>query len=141
MIDIQIRDRNNIVTLSVPGKTPIRSSGGTFFYSSMELLCISLGSCFGKELVRYCSFEKINPRVFESIKVSMKNYTPYIIVSHPKDFDPKHIEAIESIASTCKVAKMLVPAVGIRFVENTISTEDLVDETKNTGCCGGGHSA
>ena len=141
MIDIEIRDRNKIVTLSVPTKAPIRSSSGSqYFYNSMELLCIAVGSCFGKEMVHYCAEKEINPRVFESVKVTMENFIPIIILSHPKDMDPELLKDISLIARTCPIAKLLQRGVEIKLVENNIPTEDLIDETKNSGCCGGGNA-
>ena len=87
MILIEIRDKNRLVTLSVPGKTPIRSRDGAYFYNSMELVCVAVGSCFGKELANYCYLEKINPNIFESISFPMENGQVKIHFSHPKDFD------------------------------------------------------
>lgn len=137
MIDIEIRDKNRLVTLSVPGKTPIRSRGGPFFHNSMELLCVAVGSCFGKELSNYCYLEGINPRIFESIKITMENHQIKIHLSHPKDFDQEQLDEIVRMARTCPVAKQLSRGVEIELHENSIPTEDLVDESKNAGCCGG----
>jgi uncharacterized OsmC-like protein len=141
MINIELRDNNRIVTLSSPMKTPIQSrNGSSYFYNSMELVCIAVGSCFGKELVQYCAEEKINPRVFESIKVTMENFTPRIILSHPSDMQQGILDNISLIARNCPVAKLLRNGVEIEFIENQTSTADLVDESKNTSCCGGGHA-
>jgi len=137
MIDIKLRDKNRIVTLSVPLKTPIQSRNGSpYFYNSMELLCVAVGSCFGKELVQYCAEEKINPRTFESIKVTMENFTPRIILSHPSDMPKGILDNIGVLARNCSVAKLLRNGVEIEFIINQTSTADLVDESKNTSCCG-----
>lgn len=141
MIDIEIRDRNRIVTLSSPGKAPVRSSSGSpFFYNSMELVCIAVGSCFGRELVEICREEKINPRIFESIKVTMENFTPRIILSHPNTLEKRILDSIALTARSCAVAKMLQRGVEIQFIENSTPTEDLLDESKDTSCCGGGNA-
>lgn len=137
MIQIEIRDKNRLVTLSVPGKAPIRSRGGPFFYNSMELVCVAVGSCFGKELANHCYLEDINPRVFESIQCTMENGQVKIHLSHPKEFDQEQLKEIVRMARTCPVARMLSRGVEIELHENSIPTEDLVDESKNTGCCGG----
>lgn len=137
MIDIEIRDKNRLVTLSVPGKTPIRSRGGPFFYNPMELLCVAVGSCFGKHLAEHCYLENINPRIFESIKITMEYGQIKIHLSHPKDFDQEQLDEIVRMARTCPVAKQLSRGVEIELHENSVPTEDLVDESKNTGCCGG----
>lgn len=141
MITIEVRDRNHIVTLSSPGKSPIRSSQGSqYFYNPMELVCVSVGSCFGKELVQYCIESNINSRVFESIVVTMENFTPKIILSHPADMNKTSLKDISLIARSCPVAKMLSRGVEIELVVNDTPTKDLVDESKNTSCCGGGHA-
>jgi len=141
MIDVEIQDRNRIVTLSVPAKTPIRSRNGSpYFYNSMELVCIAVGSCFGKELVQLCMENNVNPRVFESIKITMENFIPKIVLSHPKDMDKAMLKDINLIARTCPVAKLLCSGVEIEFIVNDTPTEDLVDESKDTSCCGGGHA-
>ena len=137
MINIEIRDKNRIITLSSPTKTPIRSrSGSPYFYNSMELLCVALGSCFGKELVQLCSNKNINPRVFESIYITMENFIPKIIISHPKEMDNNILNDIKTLAHTCQVAKLLRNRVDIEFTTNKISTDELIDESKK-GCCGG----
>ncbi len=141
MIDVEIIDKNRIVTLSSPAKTPIRSRNGSpYFYNSMELLCVAVGSCFGKELVQLCTERAINPRVFESIKVTLEDFKPKIILSHPKDMDEAVLKDISLIARTCPVAKLLSRGVEIEFILNDTPTKDLVDESKNTSCCGGGHA-
>lgn len=137
MIDVEIRDKNRLVTLSVPGKTPIRSRGGPFFYNSMELMCVAVGSCFGKALAEYCYLENINPRIFESIQVAMENWQVKIHISHPKDLDEDKVREITRLATTCQVAKMLSKGVEIELHENSIPTEQLIDETRESSCCGG----
>ena len=138
MIDIEIRDKNQIVILSTPMKTPIRSrTGSAYFYNPMELLCVAVGSCFGKELVQHCKDEKINPKIFESIKITIENFTPKIIISHPKDMKEEQLKTISILARTCPIAKMLTKEVEIVFIKNNTPVEDLVDESKHTPCCGG----
>ena len=137
MIIIDIRDRNLLVTLSVPAKAPIKTRPGSpYFYNSMELLCIALGSCFGGELVKLCSAHKVNPSVFESIQITMENFIPKITVQHPKDLAPELISDIVDASKHCQISKMLVQPPEISFIENTLSVEVLVDETKRNKCCG-----
>ena len=106
----------------------------------MELLCVAIGSCFGRELVELCAETNTNPRVFQSIVITMENFIPKIILSHPKDIDQEILEDISLIVKTCPISKMLINEVKIEFIENDMPTEDLIDESKDTSCCGGGHA-
>lgn len=138
MVIIDIRDRNLLVTLSVPAKSPIRSrSGSHTFYNSMELICVALGACFGSELVKLCTTNKINPSVFESLNVTMENFTPKIIVQHPIDMSKEFLDEIKYTSQSCPVAKMLNKSPEIQFIHNTLPVEVLTDETKRSKCCGG----
>lgn len=126
------------MTLSVPAKTPIKTrSGSPYFYNSMELLCMALGSCFGGELVKLCSAHKVNPSVFESIQITMENFIPEIIVQRPKDLAPELISEIVDISKYCPISKMLAQPPTIKFIENLLPIEILIDETKRSKCCGG----
>ena len=139
MIELNLRDRNNIVGLVAPGKSPIRSSSGgsPFFYSSMELLCIALGSCFGGEMVRFCARNAINPAVFESISLTMEEFIPTIIVQHPTTLTKEQLDEIVYLGTHCKVSSLLRDPPKIKLIENTLPIEILVDETKKPSCCGG----
>lgn len=137
MIYIQLRNKNRIVAAVVPGKAPIRAcNSSAFFHNSMELVCITVGVCFGGELVRYCSANNVDLRVFESIVVTMDSFIPKIILSHPKNFPANQLDDIKYLAIGCQVAKMLRDGVRIEFLENLSAIETLIDDTKR-GCCGG----
>ena len=137
MIEINLRNKNRIVTLSIPGKAPIRARAGSlYFHNSMELICTALGACFGGELVKFCSHNNINPSVFESINVTMENFVPKIILQHPKDMSKEHLNDIRLMAKNCPVSKMLTRGTDLELTENTLPVEVLVDETKRSGCCG-----
>lgn len=138
MIEVNIRDKNRIITLISPGKAAIKArSGGLFFYNSMELLCVSIGACFGAELQRYCQFEGIDTASFESISVVMENFKPKIVLLHPKEMKEKVLEDIKALARTCQVSKMLRDSVELELAENSIPTRRLIDESKPRPCCGG----
>jgi len=138
LIELNIRDRNTIVGLTVPGKAPIRSSPGSpYFYSSMELLCVALGACFGGEMVRFCARNAINPAVFESLSVTMEEFKPIIIVQYPTTLTKEQLDEIVYLGSHCQVSKMLSEKPIIKLIENTLPIETLVDETKKRPCCGG----
>lgn len=138
MITIDIRDRNLLVTLSVPGKQPIKArSGSAFFYNSMELVCIALGACFGGELVKLCASYGINPAVFESLQITLENFIPKITVQHPKDLPPEFIADVLHMAQHCKVSNMLKNQPQIELIENTLPVETLIDDSTRSKCCGG----
>lgn len=137
MISVDIRDRNLLVTLSVPAKVPIRArSGSPFFHNSMELVCIALGACFGGELVKLCSQHKVNPAVFESINITMENFIPKIILQHPKDLPQELMDEIQYSVKNCPVSKMMKNEPELELIENSLPIEVLTDETKRSTCCG-----
>jgi uncharacterized OsmC-like protein len=103
----------------------------------MELVCIALGACFGGELVKLCSQQKVNPSVFESLNITMENFVPKITVQHPKDISIELLEDIKHAAIHCPVAAMLRTQPELVFIENTLPIEVLTDETKRSTCCGG----
>lgn len=136
MIDLNLRASNRIVTLGVPGKAPIKArSGSPYFYNSMELLCVTLGACFGNELITYCSRNKINPSAFESISLTMENFVPQVIIQHPP-LTQEQLSDIHNLVKNCPIAKMLNKEPEVKFVENTIPVEILTDETRRSTCCG-----
>ena len=138
MINIDVRDRNLLVTLSAPAKSPIKArSGSGYFYNSMELVCVALGACFGGQLVKLCTHYKVNPASFESLQITMENFVPTIIIQHPKDISEEFRKEIEYEATHCPVSKMLMRTPEVKFIENTVPVEILIDETKRSTCCGG----
>ena len=122
----------------MPAKSPIKArSGSGFFYNSLELLCVSLGACFGGEFVKFCTHNKLNPKSFESLQITMENFIPTITIQHPEDMSQVTLDEIEYLATTCPVSKMLNKTTEIRFIKNTTPVKTLIDETKRSSCCGG----
>lgn len=138
MINIAVRNRNLLVTLSSPAKAPIKARpGSVYFYNSMELLCVSLGACFGGEFIKWCTSNKINPATFESLQITMENFVPKIIVQYPETITDEQIDDIKYMATHCQVSKLLTDIPEIEFVKNEKPVKILVDETKRSNCCGG----
>jgi len=138
MIKVEVRKNNSIIELTTPGKSPIRSSNGLYFWSSMELICAALGSCFGRHLMWYCREEHIDPALFEEIVITMENFIPHISIKHPSNMDVKILDEIKSISEKCEVSALLLKTPPtISFHLNSIPDEVLLKEKKGGGCCGG----
>lgn len=135
MVELKLLKSNNIITLEVPGKNVIKSSGGAFFHNSMELLCVALGSCVGKYVVRYCSQQKINVESFESIKVDMNNRDFIVYIQHPKTLTEEQLNDLEHVITNCDVGKMLLGDVKVEFSLNKVDPD--LTRKKRTSCCGG----
>lgn len=134
MVLVKLLHNNNIITLDTPGKQIIRSSSGLMFHSSAELLCAALGSCLGKNLVRYCAQNKINVEMFEQVGVDFEDNTFKIHINHPKYLTKENLEEIDSMIHNCSVAQMLNAEITVTFANNNIDP-DLTKKSKP--CCGG----
>ena len=97
MIELKLLHNNNIITLEVPSKAIIKSSGGMYHPNSMELLCVALGSCIGKHIIKYCSQNKINIESFESISITMDNKDFIVNVFHPKSITTEQKDDLEYV--------------------------------------------
>lgn len=134
MVYVKLLHNNNIINLDTPGKMLIKSSSGLMFHSSAELLCAALGSCLGKNLVRYCAQNKINVESFEQIGVEFEDNKFHIHINHPKSLTKDNISEIESMIRNCSVAQILNVEIEIKFANNNIDP-DLTKKPKP--CCGG----
>jgi len=134
MVDIKLLHNNTIVTLDVQNKALIKSSAGAFHPNSMELLCVALGSCMGKHIVRYCSQEKINVQGFEQLSIDMNNNEFIVYIKYPKNMSVKNILDLREIILNCDIAKLLTCEIDVQFSPNKIEP-DLSRKPKP--CCGG----
>jgi len=134
MINIKLLHNNTIVTLEIPSKATIKSSAGAFHPNSMELLCVALGSCIGKHIVRYCSQEKINVQKFEQISIDMHHNDFIVNIAHPKGMSLQNLIDLKQIVTTCDVAKLLKSRIDVKFSPNKVEP-DL--NRKSKPCCGG----
>lgn len=132
MINVNLQDNNSIITLTSPGKMPIKSNNGMFMYNSNELLCVAIGSCIGKYIVRWCVHTKLDIRKLENITITMDNNEIIINISHPKDLDIK--ELIKEI-ETCEIVNKLSIEVKVLTSINKTSTNNLLKKVSKP-CCG-----
>lgn len=138
MIKVGLRDKNRIVVLDVPGKTPIRgrTSDSLYFYSPLELLLASLGLCVGGNILDFCRFNDLNVAIFEEINVYLDYQDIVINIKKPKDFDETYQKRLESIINACNIAKELSRNIKIVWGDNNTPTIELIKE-KPKSCCGG----
>jgi hypothetical protein len=134
MVNLKLLQNNNIITMDTPGKSIIKSSAGLMFHNSMELLCIALGSCVGKSIVRFCSQNKVNVELFESISIDMIDHNYQVNIQYPKILTKDLREGLAAVILNCEVGKQLTGQVNVKFSINEI-TPDLTRKIKP--CCGG----
>jgi hypothetical protein len=140
MIDIEARDKNRIVTVSLPGKTPIkiRPSSSLYFWNPVELLCGAVGGCIGGIVVDYCRYNDLDPKIFEFLGIDLKDKKIIVVLKHPKELEKEHLTRLSAQITTCEVSKMLLFPIEIQLLENTISTKELINAGESRkGCCGG----
>jgi hypothetical protein len=137
MIKVDIRNGNRIVILDTPGKTPIRSRRSSlYFHNPMELLACSLGSCIGSQILDLCRFEDVDPRIFESIHITIENKQPKILIQVPDNIDPEFQKILEARVTGCEIANVLKIGPVVEFTPNDRSTEELIKPIASS-CCGG----
>ena len=135
MININLLNNNTIVTLDTPGKQIIKSSAsGMMFHNPQELLCVAVGSCIGKHIVRWCSQNKINVETFESIQLNIESDCFYVYINHPKHLIEEQLKDLKFAIKNCDISKMLTADIRVILTENKVDP-DLTKKTKP--CCGG----
>jgi len=135
MINLNLRNTNNIVTITIPGKTPLKTrSNGMFFWNSIELLEGSIGSCIGKIIIDYCRYNDIDCAIFNDVSVT-KDDNFKVNIPYPKDLDKIHLERLKNQIITCPVTSLIKIPIDIIFIENDKLIKDIKIESKS--CCGG----
>jgi len=131
-INIHILNGNNIVTLNSPGKSPIKTSSGMFFYNANMLLCAAVGACAGKAIVGFCLIQKIDVSKLQRISVDMLDNIITIYVQHDPTLD---MEPLRMILETCEVSKKLSIPIEVKFLEND-KEYTPVERSDTESCCG-----
>jgi len=136
-MEVKLLNNNRIITLLEPGKMPIKSSSGLFFYSPADLLCASIGACIGREIVTFSSREKIDVELFQLVQVTSEDNKIVIFVQCPLIDEKKEKELTHSIEN-CEMVVMIKKAmkVEVSITSNTMSEADLRGVSKSGRCCG-----
>jgi len=134
MIQIDLMNSNNIVTLNSEGKLPIKSSSGFMFYSPNELLCVAIAACVGKHLVKWGSQNKVDLLSFEQLSVDMDKDEIQVVVQYPENVNSAEIR---DLVENCDIAKKLAKPVKCITIVNDNLAEDVIKANTPTACCGG----
>jgi uncharacterized OsmC-like protein len=139
MIEVNLRDRNNLIVLSATGKAPIRGrvSPNQFFHSPLELLLCSLGLCIGGTIVNYCRLNNINISLFESVIMVYKMEQCCVDIKYSKILTEEHMRRISDEITNCPIAKQLKRTIGYAWYESDIPDEELLKKQDVRPCCGG----
>ena len=139
MIEVNLRDKNQIIHVTVFGKAPIRGriSSSQYFHTPLELLLSSLGLCIGGIINNYCRMNDINTSIFERITVTLNGEHYEVTIKRPKDFSDEHITRLSTEIQTCPISRELKKDVRISWDLNTIPTETLLKVAVAQPCCGG----
>lgn len=138
MVEIHIRDKNNIINVLPVGKQLIRgrTGGSPFLLNPIDILLSSLGVCIGGKIVEYCRLNDIDTNTFQSITINYEKTIFTITLQCLKDFyeDNKNWRLVQDIKN-CSIAQLLKDEISVEFTENTIPIKELKKESKP--CCGG----
>lgn len=136
MLDLQLRDKNNIITMTSPGKTPLqgRRGGGLYYHNSLDFLLAAVGTCAGGSLIDYCRFNELNPSIFENINLSFDNDKFIITIKRPEDLEEENMRRIENTLLNCTMKDYISRPMEVRWALNEVPIEELIKEPK--GCCG-----
>lgn len=136
MIQVDLRDNNQIINLNIDGKIPIRSrSSGLTFHNSMELLCCAVGSCVGNLILTECRYLNTSVNQIEDLCVTMDNFIIHINITYTKDANKELIENINRSIKNCPIASMLKDELIINNFVGIKLYKEIKKEPR--GCCGG----
>ena len=139
MIQVKILNGNNIVTIESIGKAPIKTSSGLVFYSPIDLIAASIGSCVGKNIVIFFQHEKLDVFLLENIYVEFKDNKFVCKIVHSKSIPEETLKALETKLLHCEIVSNLQKAFDIvfNFTVSKISPEQLKKDKLTKPCCGG----
>lgn len=125
MLYLKLMKNNSIVRILSDGKPVLNSSNGLYYHNSNELLCAAVGSCLGKQMVKYGNQYNINVELFESISINMNDDEIIINIQHPKNIDKEYLDKIQD----CEIKSKINIPIEFNFNEN-----DKNEKIKP--CCG-----
>jgi uncharacterized OsmC-like protein len=138
MTSVHLRDKNNLITIAVAGKVPIRgrTSSNQYFHTPLELLLCSLGLCVGGIINNFCRVYDINPLIFEDITISFDGFIFIVSLTRPSDFKLEFERLLEIYIKDCSIARELKKDLSIKWGVNSAPVEKLIAR-KEKPCCGG----
>lgn len=139
MLQLELRDKNYIVTCTSPGKvkTPLKGRRGSSLYhhSPLDFLLASLGTCSGGEIVDYCKLNDLDVETFESITIALIDDIFTIHIKYPKFLEEKHRQRMTNRLENCTVSEYLSKDIEIKWEESNIPIEEI-EKRERKGCCG-----
>lgn len=139
MVEVNLRNKNNLINLTIVGKAPIRgrTSSSQFFHTPLELLLSALGLCIGGIIVNYCRLNELDTGLFESIIMCYKSDQCYVDIKHAKILTKEHISRLSDEITNCPIANQLKKPIGYAWYESEIPVEELIKRQEPGSCCGG----
>lgn len=134
MINITFDD---IIVASTGMKSPIlaKKSHSYGFYTPMELLAVSLGTCISGHIQQYSRFESIDLRLFEGLTIDLDADIFIVTIKHHVTLSEEKINILKRELATCEIASIIKKSIDFKFT--TFDTPIDKIEKKNKPCCGG----
>lgn len=139
MVEVAIRNNNNIITLLADGKVPIQSSQGMIHLSANELLCSAIGSCIGRTLVIFCAHNTIDVRELEHILINLEDDIIKVYVSYPETMPIEILTQMDQRIRSCELVRKISKSFGfvLELQKNKTNTTKLKEMKSTKPCCGG----
>lgn len=136
MITINIRENNEITTINVGPKSPIRvHSNSDIFHSPHELFLAGILSCVMHKFLTICNVYHWNYSYFSESYISSEDHKINIFIVKPLDFSFEKLETfIIDELSSCYISKYLTNKINIYIVSSDLSI-DTFKLKKTSGCC------
>jgi hypothetical protein len=139
MVEVHLRDKNNLINLTIPGKTPIRgrTAPNQYFHTPIEILLSACGLCIGGIIVNYCRLNNLDVGLFESITMDYFAGQCCVDIRYGKTLTEEHILRMSNEITDCPISRELKKPVGFAWKESNIPVEELVKRQDERPCCGG----
>ncbi len=136
MITVKVLNNNSIITLEAPGKLSIKAGESLLFYSAGDLLCASLATCVGKEIVLFGRDEKVDVVSFELIHVHIEEDSLIVTIEYPKSLTEKQEMLLKARVESCEMGQKLSKSFKIEYTLEKSSKEPRKIQESQKGCCG-----
>jgi len=133
MINVDMINNNNIVTIHSEGKVPIKSSMGYMFYSPDDLLCSAVGACIGHYIVNMYRGIGVTTDIIKSLEVYLNSDSSIgISIIFFKDVDKEIISNTVEGIKECPIAGKLSSSIDVYIGK----VNENVVKKGIKGCCG-----